>query len=373
MDYFFITDDKNEQEKLGRRIVEEKSEIYTKKTIDFIKHVIDDKLYNASSIKRESEFYRSIYHYWAYGCSVDEYLFLKFYDKNAEQIKDYITVHQKVLYLNRLNNKKDAHYLNNKYDAYLLLKEYFKRDMIKISSEEDYTKFLSFVEKHPDFVVKPVDMGLGDGVHKSSVKGLNNDEKEILFNDLLKEASSNIDKYWFGSEKAIVLEEIIEQDNRFAAFHAASVNSVRITTVKVNAETKIFRPWIKIGRGGQFVTSAAYGTFIAGIDEKTGVVVTPALNENNETYDIHPDTNTPILGFKIPLWEDAVKMVKEMAERLPNVGYIGWDIVLTPRGWCVMEGNFQGDFMWQMIYDKGCKKEFEELIGWKLEQKFWWE
>ena len=59
-------------------------------------------------------------------------------------------------------------------------------------------------------------------------------------------------------------------------------------------------------------------------------------------------------------------------EELSTYGYVGWDLVLTPQGWCVMEGNYSGEFIFQMINGRGYKKEFEELIGWKYEKEFWW-
>ena len=372
MDYLVITDDKKEQERIGRKIVCEKPSVYSPKMLNYLKKTIDAKLKNEAVKTRENEVYRSIYHYWAFGCSVDEYLAYGFFVKSAEQIREYVSAHEKVLYLSRLNKKENAHLLNNKYEAYLLLKDYYKRDVIKIATEDDFETFLRFVEKHPEFVVKPADMAFGDGVHKASVNNLDRKGKRQFFEQLLNEAKENVDQYWFGSEKALVLEELIEQDEHFAAFHPESVNSVRITTIRIGEQIHVYHPWIKIGRGGQFVTSAVYGTFDAGIDEKNGVVVTPAYNEDFEVYDVHPDTRIPIKGFQVPRWDEAIQLAKELATKTPGIAYTGWDLVLTSNGWCVMEGNYHGDFMWQLFYEKGCKKEFEDLIGWKIDKEFWW-
>jgi len=38
-----------------------------------------------------------------------------------------------------------------------------------------------------------------------------------------------------------------------------------------------------------------------------------------------------------------------------------------------MEGNYSGEFTFQLINGRGYKKEFEELIDWKYEKTFWWE
>ncbi len=47
--------------------------------------------------------------------------------------------------------------------------------------------------------------------------------------------------------------------------------------------------------------------------------------------------------------------------------------MLTPQGWCVLEGNYSGEFIYQMINGRGYKKDFEALIGWKYDKDFWWE
>jgi len=49
-------------------------------------------------------------------------------------------------------------------------------------------------------------------------------------------------------------------------------------------------------------------------------------------------------------------------------------LVLSKKDWCIMEGNFTSEYMWQLTYGKGMKAELEELIGWKPEpNKFCWE
>ena len=70
-----------------------------------------------------------------------------------------------------------------------------------------------------------------------------------------------------------------------------------------------------------------------------------------------------IKGFRIPEWDEPADSVGALMTGLPDYGYIGRDPVLTPKGWCVMEGNYSGEFIFQMINDRGYKKDFEGLIG----------
>ena len=109
--------------------------------------MVSKKLNITDFLEIDKEMYRSIYHYWAFGCTIDEYFYLGLNTKTAEQIKEYITQHEKIVYVTYLNDYNDSHYLNNKYDAYLLLKDFFKRDVIKICSESDFESFLEFFQE----------------------------------------------------------------------------------------------------------------------------------------------------------------------------------------------------------------------------------
>jgi len=103
-------------------------------------------------------------------------------------------------------------------------------------------------------------------------------------------------------------------------------------------------------------------------------VNTNAFSETEDIYEYHPSTNVKIEGFEIPKWKELVEITDKIGRHFPNIRYIGWDMVLSKKGWCIMEGNFAGECMWQLMYGRGMRKEMEELIGWKMDDsKFWWE
>lgn len=114
---------------------------------------------------------------------------------------------------------------------------------------------------------------------------------------------------------------------------------------------------------GTFVASAALNGFDAEIDPETGIVITDGYQESGKVYRIQPDSGITVKGFQIPRWQEMVELVDALMKELPEYGYIGWDLVLTPKGWCVMEGNNYGDFMFQLMQDRGFRRDFEELVG----------
>ncbi len=367
-----ITDDMLEMVAIGKELFESKQNVYTEKMCNTIMATINANMPGASEEEKQDVFYRAIYDYWVYGNNISEEFYFGFADKSHEEKSKFVTFRNRYLYIHHLNKKENAVLLNDKYKAYQLLKPYYKRDIIQIESEQDYVLFEEFVQKHPVFVAKPVGLGLAIGVHKVD-SGDFGSERE-LFDTLIEEGRTAKAEFAWGTSGAVVLEELIQQHEELARIHPHSVNGIRVTTVRLGDEVHLVHPWFKIGANGNFVTSAAQGTMDATIDAKTGIVDSWGAKENGELVEYHPQTGIRIPGYVIPEWDSLIQTVTEISKILPDINYVGWDMVLTPdKGWCIMEGNFAGEFMWQMCYGKGMKQEFEELIGWKPEKQFWWE
>ena len=373
LDGFYVTDNINDRISLGRKAVHDNPDFYSENTLQEIMGSVKKKSGVSDPDQLEALFYHSIYCYWANGAITDEFFYYSFAEKTDEEIRKYITTREKLMYVKHLDRKDDIYILNDKYETYKKLQPYFKRDVICLYTEEDYPVFHAFVEKHPDFVVKPKNLGRARGVHFASVKNYSEEQIKLFFEELLTEGVQNGKKYKESIDNSVVLEELIDEDPTLAQFHPGSVNALRITTVLVGDEVYVWRPWIKTGRGGNFVTAAFVGSPCAGIDEETGTIITHGRTENGEMFDAHPNSGIPFIGFQIPQWNELVAMVKEMARQLPTLRYIGWDMVLSKNGWCVMEANDKAEFVHQMIWQEPMKQEFEQLIQWKLPDGFWWE
>ncbi len=367
-----ITAEKAEMISIGKELFEENSRVYNERMLSIIRKTIDANMPNATDAEKEDKFYQSIYDYWVYGNNIAEEFYFHFDNMSHEEKCEYVTYRNQQLYIYHLNKKEDSVLLNDKFKTYNLFQPYYKREVIQICSEDDFEMFESFITRHPVFVAKPAALGLAIGVHK--VDSNDYPDKKELFTDLLHEGVAMHEGHTWRGSNAVVLEEIIKQHEELAAIHPESVNGIRVTTVRMGDKVHIVHPWFKIGANGNFVTSAAQGTMDAGIDPETGIVDTWGYKENGDKMEYHPQTGIRIPGYKIPRWKELIEMATEVALKLDTINYVGWDFVLTPdNGWCIMEGNFAGEFMWQMTYEKGMKKEFEELIGWKPSVDFWWQ
>lgn len=367
-----ITDSRERMEEIGRQILDEKAEKYNGGgMIDKINACIDKYMPDASLEEKEKRKFRSVYNYWVYGNDTDEDFYFGFDQKSHQEKSEYMTLRKKLIYQYHLNDQSLQYLFDDKYETYKLLKPYYHRDVIRVSTPEDYDAFKAFVQKHTSFVVKPCSLSLAIGVYRVDIQ--NSAEIKPVFDEMLENGKRYQKEYW-GKSTSVVVEELIPQHSALSAIHPQSVNGVRVTTVRVKDQIHIYHPWIKVGVSGDFIASASQGGLDIGIDPVIGVLSTKGFNEKGEAFSAHPTTGVTFIGYQIPKWGELIQLAKEVASKLPeSVNYIGWDFALTNDGWCIMEGNFRGDFMWQMFEQKGMLKEFEDLIGWNYGKQFWWQ
>ena len=68
-------------------------------------------------------------------------------------------------------------------------------------------------------------------------------------------------------------------------------------------------------------------------------MLSPGVDKNSNVYATHPKTGTPIQGFQVPRYEEALALLEDVVRRIPEIRYVGWDIAMTPDGPAVIEGN----------------------------------
>ena len=160
-----------------------------------------------------------------------------------------------------------------------------------------------------------------------------------------------------------VIEELLVNAPEIRAIYPKALNTCRIPAIKNGDEVRIFHPVLRIGRGGAEIDSAtAAGGIMAVVDVETGELLA-ACDESLNRYEKHPDTGAQIVGFKIPRWDEAIALVKEIATVLEGQHYAGWDLALTPDGWKMIEGNACGMFIWQMPMNRGFRAELEQICA----------
>ena len=91
-------------------------------------------------------------------------------------------------------------------------------------------------------------------------------------------------------------------------------------------------------------------------------MVTATADEFGNTYDTHPDTNAMLLGMHVPRWNEAIELVNELAQVVPDNRYCSWDLALTDNGWSMIEVNARGQFIWQYATKVGFRDEINSIL-----------
>ena len=373
----YASEDEAYQIRIGREIVDAYPEIYNPWIIQNIKQKLEARAKTRPDIAGgrsiEDIFAIATYDYWQYGIDTPEEFSHEQLGASHDKKCRYITCRNRFKYIDYLNKKEDMHLLRNKWHAYLLLKDAYRREVLLLESEQDFPTFEAFCQRHPTFVVKPVGLGLSLGVRKVDVENAN---LHTLFDQLFIEIETENGHWNSGTEKGVLVEELIEQGEEMAMLHPASVNSVRMLTINLgDGDIRLWYPYVRIGVGGHFISSAATGSIVAGINAGTGVVYSTGFDKLGRITDVHPDTHFTIKGIKIPRWGQLCQKAIEMSKRLPTLRYIGWDFVYDKDGeWIVMEGNENaGISSSQLIHHRGMREEFEQLIGYHPTKEYWWQ
>lgn len=294
------------------------------------------------------------------GFSFWEFFVYGLQGKTPEELIEFVPESVIMTYYRKLNtNREDIRVLNNKYLGYQKLKEFYKREMIRISGSKDADLFAQFCQRHPQFIAKPLAASIGKGVRFIDTA------KYAGVPELFREL---VDTYIREEKSDFICEELIHPHPDFAQIHPESVNSLRIFTYTDPhyAESRVVLAWLKAGRGDAVIDNGSSGGILASIDHKTGIVTTPARNEANETFERHPDTGFPFVGYQIEDWESAFTLAKEAAAKLKDVRIVGWDIARSSdKGWQIIEGNAYGMFnLVQATTQTGMRREFLREIRW---------
>ncbi len=161
-------------------------------------------------------------------------------------------------------------------------------------------------------------------------------------------------------------EEFIVQHPSLMELSPSAVNTVRIITqLTPNNDIEILGARLRISENSP-VDNMASGNFAAAVDVHTGVINGPGVYSDITKGDVslHPITNVPIIGFKIPFWSDIIALVNKAALLVPANKSIGWDVAVTEKGPELIEGNHDWcKLVWQLPIHKGLKPTLEHHLS----------
>lgn len=131
-----------------------------------------------------------------------------------------------------------------------------------------------------------------------------------------------------------VMQGWLVQHEALAAFNASSVNTLRMVTYNTGERVVLSGTTLLAGPPNSLINNPAEGTeTLYGITDK-GAVCEYAYNFTPAKRSI-----TPLAGKVLPFFADACELVKRAHSAIPEVFSVGWDVVITPAGPILLEGN----------------------------------
>lgn len=268
-------------------------------------------------------FFDIIYCGLKFGAGYRDYAVCQWYDLTEAQRKTYMTRALNNQIVRLQNNRDYYHYFDNKQDFNRVFAKYIKRKWLYTpeSTIDDFREMMSDLD---EIIIKPCDLNCGIGVEK-----------------LQKNNFASLEEMYeyITSKGNFMIEEVIKQHPDINKIYPYAINTLRIVSVLTDGVCNIVYAFIRIGNNMKVVDNINNGGMCAPIDLETGRITHVGYDKDGNTYECHPITGTKLVGYQIPRWQEALDMVREAALVIPQMGYIGWDVAMTPDGPCFVEGN----------------------------------
>lgn len=163
-----------------------------------------------------------------------------------------------------------------------------------------------------------------------------------------------------------ILQERVIQDASMNAIYPGSINTFRIITIMEHGKPRFFSSVCRIGtkKLGN-VDNWAAGGLAVGIDRATGHLKKWTFYKPmyGRKVDVHPDTGVRFEDCEAPYFEESVALCLKAHSYFYGVKYIGWDIAISDKGPCFIEGNDNFDIGLMQSCDRPLYKEWKATLN----------
>jgi len=283
--------------------------------------------------------------------------------RNASRV---LSMNQRnLLYIYPNNRRQDFPLADNK----LITKE--KLQPLGVRMPETYRSYDNFYElssieddlaELSSFVIKPAKGKGGGGIiavsHYEDGVWISVSGKRYTLGDLKKHIADIIfGVYSFDLHDTAIIEERITQHPDVEAMSPFGLADIRLIVLHGVQAMAMLRIPTRMSDGKANLHQGALGV---GIDIGSGTTTTGILKRR--TVASHPDTQKPFAGFKVPFWSRLLEMVRLPARVLP-LGYLGYDIALSPQEPVLLEINIRPGLEIQNVNDRGLRQILQNIEG----------
>lgn len=224
---------------------------------------------------------------------------------------------------NRYDDPAQVHRFHNKVDFNRDFDRFLGREWLELVAG-NADQLAAFAQRHPVFIAKVPVSKSGLGVRRYDASAVA--DWEAFHAELLAKGE-------------VLIEERIMQHPDLEAIAPGTANTTRVTTfVKDDGTVAIINMAQKFGRG-QVSDQASFGGFYTALHED-GRAMGMGYSTSGELFETHPDTGFRIADYRLPMMDEVRALITDVALVIPEVRYVGWDVVVTPTGPVLVEGNW---------------------------------
>lgn len=283
-----------------------------------------------------------------YSASPANYYYFGFAKLNHAQRKTYVTHKMSEQIQKRYNSSKYQIVFYDKMIFSRVFSEFYGRRCMSAETMV-WEEFAAFVDEIPKFIYKPLEGGQGRGIQV--FENIDGGYAEVYEN--LKGTHG-------------IIEEWIQQHPAMQRLYPEAVNIIRIQTVYAQNKCHFLYATLTIGYKNKIANASANSIFTL-VDVRTGHVSTDGCDYNDNTFTNHPETGIHFKGFQIPMWNDVLRMIEKAAARVPQIGYVGWDVAITENGPVIIEGNNDGGYVGYQLAElcngQGQKAVYQKFLS----------
>lgn len=224
---------------------------------------------------------------------------------------------------NRYDDPAHVHHFHHKVEFNRLFDRFLGREWLELH-DGNVDELRAFAERHPVLIAKVPVSKSGMGVRRYDTSDVT--DWEGFHADLVAKGE-------------VLVEECIQQHADLAAVCPGTANTTRVTTfVKDDGTVAIINMAQKFGRG-QVSDQASFGGFYTALHED-GRAMGMGYDVDGHLFETHPDSGYRVADFRLPMMDEVRELITQVALVVPQVRYVGWDIVVSPTGPVLVEGNW---------------------------------
>lgn len=232
----------------------------------------------------------------------------------------------------------------------------------EVSSYSMLRRLPQLLGARAEFVVKPNRGSAGRGVlvviGRAGNDYLRHNGEKISPDALRQHFSDTLSgMYSLGGQlDTAIVQQRIHLHRAFEAISYKGIPDVRVILYRNEPAMAMLRLPTKASNGRANLHQGGIGT---GVDLDSGL--THHAVQRNRFIDCHPDTGRPVVGMRVPYWNEVLDMSRRVA-RAVGLGYLGVDIVVDEEaGPMLLEANARPGLAIQIANGRGLLPRLQAI------------